>query len=438
MVEMKSWKWAGVLQGTILTAVVLFLIGYAGCSNAQPGEGKKQGGGPPPVSIQTTKVQRISVARQVTLSGTLVSPDQAKVSSEVPGIIRQVAIQLGQEVKLGEPLVYLAPEELDLALRRADSQLHQTEAQLGIDGVKVKEPLPDEQTASVRTAVANRNDARSQLVRISQMFTQGLVPQSDLDAAKTRMEVSEASCQSALENILNLKAALQDRRAAVDLAKKKLKDAVIRAPVTGAISERLVQTGEFIRENTQVCTIVQMNPLKLKTAIQERHVALIRPKQSVQFSVESFPGEAFEGRVAYISPAIDQGTRTFTVEALVDNPTRRLKPGFFAKGTVVTHTDENVLAVPEDAVSTLAGVSNVFIIEEGQIRQQGVSLGIRQENVVEITNGLKGDEVLAASNLSQLATGVVVRVGPAGEGARSSSGGDKQGAQAGKRREQKE
>jgi len=95
----------------------------------------------------------------------------------------------------------------------------------------------------------------------------------------------------------------------------------------------------------------------------------------------------------------------------VDNQARRLKPGFFAKGVIHTKTEE-VLAVPESVISTLAGVSNVFVVESNKIRQQQVTLGARQSKLTEITSGLKGDEVLASTNLSQLATGVLVELIP--------------------------
>ena len=101
--------------------------------------------------------------------------------------------------------------------------------------------------------------------------------------------------------------------------------------------------------------------------------------------------------------------RTFAVEALVDNTDRQLKPGFFAKGVVLTRVDEGVLAVPDDAVSTLAGVSSVYVVQDGKIRQQSVTLGVRQGNLWEILDGLKGNETLAASRLNELATGVSVQ-----------------------------
>ena len=409
-------------------------LAAAGCEKtsdqaAGPGGGRgagRGGRGGQAVATQTTTVQRMSVQREVDLSGTLLSPDQAKISSEVAGIIREVRMQLGTEVKAGDVLVRLEPRELQFALDRAESALRQVEAQLGIDRSQDKQPPPDEQIASVRQAMANRDDARAAFERAQQLNGRGLLTRADRDTAETRLKVTEANYQAALDTVHSLKASLQDRRASYELAQKKLADAVIKAPVAGSISERLVQPGEFIRENTPVATIVQMTPLKLKTAIQEKHASLIKPGQAVEFDVEAFLNQTFKGKIAYVSPAVDQATRTFAVEALVDNTDRQLKPGFFAKGVVLTRVDEGVLAVPEDAISTLAGVSTVYVIENGKARQQQIALGARQNKLVEVITGLKGDEMLATTNLSQLATGVSVRVGE--EGASESGRGSGQGA----------
>jgi RND family efflux transporter MFP subunit len=287
----------------------------------------------------------------------------------------------------------------------------------------------------VRQATANRDDARNTFKRAQQLNGRGLMAQVDYDTAETRLKVAEANYQAAIDDVRSLKASLQDRRASFELAQKKLADAVVRAPVAGSVSERLVQPGEYIRENTLVATIVQMNPLKLKTAIQEKHAGLITPGQIVEFAVEAFLDRKFTGKIAYVSPAVDQSTRTFAVEALVDNSDRLLKPGFFAKGIVRTRLDTNVIAVPEDSISTLAGVSTVYIIEQGKARQQQVTLGARQEKLVEVTSGLKGDETLATSNLSQLATGVTVHIGREGgaKGADSSGGSPQGGGRRGAR-----
>lgn len=417
-VQRLTWNMAVIL--ILLTAML------AGCGGGATGNGDSKGGPPgkmgagkagfgeagamSEVAVRTTGIHRISIQRNVDLAGSLISPDQAKVSSEVAGVVRQVLVELGQEVRTGQVVVKLDPRELDLALQRAQSQLKQTEAQLGIDGVRVKEPLPDDQISSVRLAIANLEDARAQLRRAERLRSQNLLPQADLDTAQTRVKVTEANYQAALETVQSLRATLQERRKAVELAQKKLDDTTIRASVSGQIAERLVQQGEYIRENTPVVSIVQMNPLKVRTAIQERYAGLVRAGLPVEFAVESAPGQTFQGKVSNVSPSVDLNTRTFSVEVLVDNSDRRLKPGFFAKGVIYTHKDENVMAVPSNAVSTLAGISNVYIIEDGSARQQMISLGKRVGDLVEVLGGLDGTEVLAASNLNLLATGVPVRI----------------------------
>jgi RND family efflux transporter MFP subunit len=401
--------------------LVLAAIGAAACQDTsgqaagggRGGRGGRGGGGA--VAVQTTTVQRMSIQREVDLAGTLLSPDQAKISSEVAGRVRDVVVQLGTEVRAGDVLVHIEPQELQFALDRAESQLRQVEAQLGIDHTVNRQLPPDEQIASVRQAMANRDDARAAFKRSEQLHGRGLMSNVDYDTAETKLKVAEANFQASIDTVHALKATLQDRRASFELAQKKLADASIKAPLAGSVSERLVQPGEFIRENTPVVTIVQMNPLKLKTAVQEKFAGVIRAGQRVAFRVEAFPTESFDGKIAYVSPAVDQATRTFPVEALVDNGNRHLKPGFFAKGTIATKVDENVMAVTDDAVSTLAGVSTVYIIDQNKARQQVVALGTRQGKLWEIVDGLKGTETLASSNLNQLATGTTVRIGAGDE-----------------------
>jgi RND family efflux transporter MFP subunit len=366
-------------------------------------------------------VQRISIQRSVELSGTLVSPDQARVSSEVAGIVRDVLVEIGQEVALGQELVRLDTTELNLALQRAESALRQTEAQLGI---RPGNPAPgDEQIAAVRTAAANRDDARAQLNRAQESFNKGLSSKADFDTAQTRVKVTEAAYQAAVEDVQSLKASLQDRRAAYELAQKKVEDAVIRAPLAGAIAERTVQRGEFIRENTPVVTIVRMNPLKLRTGVQEKYANMIHANQLVDFKVEPYPNDTFHGKIAFISPAVDQATRTFTAEILVENPGRKLKPGFFTKGDILVDKDENVLAVPEETVSILAGVSSVFVIADGVVKQTAIQIGEREGKFIEVLGGLKGDEILAASNLNELVSGTKI-AGAGGEEEAAPAGSD--------------
>jgi RND family efflux transporter MFP subunit len=388
----------------------------AGCADSTAGQSRRAGG--TSVPIQTTTTKRISVQRQVDLAGTLLAPDQAKVSAEAAGVVRSVLVEIGREVRVGDPLVRLEPRESALALARAESALRQTRAQLGMaDQVTAADnPPADDQIASVKNALANLNDARANEDRAKTLGARGLISPVELQAADTRLKVAEAAYQSAVDTVRGQKALLQDRRASYDLAVKKLEDAVVRAPIAGVVSERPVFVGEYIPERTVVATIVQVNPLKLRTGVQERHAGIVKPGQVVEFRVESFGDTVFQGKVAYVSPALDETMRTFTVEALVDNRDLRLKPGFFAKGMILTQLDEAVLAVPDAAVSTLAGVSSVYVVHDGTITQQSVRLGVRQGDLWEVVEGLKGTETLAASRLNELATGIGVTTGGEGDG----------------------
>ena len=273
------------------------------------------------------------------------SPDQARVSAEAAGIVRQVLVEIGREVRVGDPLVRLEPQELTLALARAESALRQTRAQLGMHGPidAGDTPPPDDEIGSVRNALANRDDARASSERAKTLAARGILSPVDLQAADTRLKVAEAGYQSAVDNVRGQKALLQDRRAAYDLAAKKLADAVVRAPISGVVSERPVQVGEYIAERTPVATIVQVDPLKLRTGVQERHAGIIRagpagrvPRGVVRRHACSTARSPTSARRSTRRCARSRSKRSSTTRD------RRLKPGFFAKGVILTRRDEAV------------------------------------------------------------------------------------------------
>jgi RND family efflux transporter MFP subunit len=174
-----------------------------------------------------------------------------------------------------------------------------------------------------------------------------------------------------------------------------------------------------------------MSPLKLRSAVQEKYADKIRQNQLVDFKVEPYPDNMFHGRIAYISPAVDQASRTFATEILVDNPGHKLKPGFFAKGDILVSRDTNVLAVPEETVSILAGVSSVYVISDGVVKQTAIQTGEHEGKFIEVVSGLKGDEILAASNLNELVSGSRIGGGEEDGGPAAGNGGEQRGGREG-------
>ena len=199
-----------ILTGSALAIVCGWI---AGCSGS--GAGQNRRGGTPSVAVQTTATKRMTVQRQVDLAGTLLSPDQAKVSAEAAGVVRSVLVEIGREVRVGDPLVKLEPRELALALARAESALRQTRAQLGMPDPLAggDTPPPDDQIGSVKNALANREDARANAERARTLSARGLISPADMQAADTRLKVAEAAYQSAVDTVRGQKALLQDRRA---------------------------------------------------------------------------------------------------------------------------------------------------------------------------------------------------------------------------------
>jgi RND family efflux transporter MFP subunit len=160
--------------------------------------------------------------------------------------------------------------------------------------------------------------------------------------------------------------------------------------------------------------------------IPERHVGEVQVGQPVGLVVEAYPREVFKGTVVRVHPTVDRVNRTFAVEVHVPNEARRLKAGGFAKAAVLTREDSAALTVPEEALVTFAGVTKVFVAEDGKARAVPVKPGERLEaqaggrpaNWVEVVGDLRAGSQVVTSGHSQLAEGTPVRIRPAEEGGR--------------------
>ncbi len=132
--------------------------------------------------------------------------------------------------------------------------------------------------------------------------------------------------------------------------------------------------------------------------------------QPVEVAVDAYRDKTFKGRLTRISPAVDVKTRTLEVEASVPNPAGLLKPGFFAKGLILTNVEKGVPFVPSEAVYAFVGITKVFVIEDGVAREKLVNTGLREGSAVEVVDGIKPGQTVATTNLSALYDGVKVSV----------------------------
>ena len=337
--------------------VLVALLAAAACGNrsaASPGGAGK----PETVTITVANVAVRPVERTVSVVGTLAASAQADIASEVDGQVIAVEADLGDRVEPGQLLARVRRDEIDARLREAE--------------------------ASLAKAVADEARARP-------LQAQGVISPQEYEQVRTTLDVTRA------------------RR---DQLRIQLEHTDIRAPFAASVAARVVDTGNYVRVGTVLFRLVQDDPLKFRGEVPEREVPSLRSGQAVRVSVDAFPGETFTGEVTRIGSAANPAARSLAFEAVVPNGDHRVRPGFFGHGEVVIGRDERALAVPRSALTSFAGVTKLFLIEDGVARERPVTLGVDLgDGWVESAEGISQGKQVATSGLSKLADGtqVVVR-----------------------------
>lgn len=298
------------------------------------------------VAVEAAKVVATPLSEQVTAIGTLLSDEAVTVSSEIPGRLKEIHFQEGQPVVKGAPLF-----TLDDSVYRA--HLADAEAKLKLA----------EQTHQ----------------RASQLFKNKYATAQAVDEATSSLAVNTAT---------------------VELARVQLDKARILAPFSGIVGLRHVSAGEYITSGQALVNLEAIDPVKADFRVPERFLPAIRVGQTIRIKVDAYPEDVFEGKVYAIDPRLDVAGRSLLVRALVPNKDRRLRPGLFARVTVLLQLKEDALSVPEQAIVPQGDAQYVFKIVNGKVMLTKVVTGTRREGRVEIVDGLSvGDEVVTAGQL---------------------------------------
>ncbi len=396
------------LAAAILLLLTAFLYGCERNTSAAKAEKKDVKEAGLPVTITPVRTQKVQ--RTVEFVGTLYANEEVAVSSEVEGRILSIAADLGDRVSPGQLLAKIQDTEFRFAVEQTEASLKETLAKLGVEKVPPQD-FDVAKTSAVIKAKAELDDAQVNLKRMKTLYDEKVISAQEYDTVATRAKTALANYKNSLEEAKALVASAYAKEAQLGTARKKLRDTMILAPLAGSISKRSISAGEFVKVATQLFSIVQDHPLKLRGMIPERFAPDVQTEQVVEAKVDSFPDKIFKGKLTRISPSSDTTSRSFMIEGLLTNPERRLKPGFFAHATVLTHVDPNALTVPQQALVTFAGISKVFVVQNDVARERVVQTGVRVgSNEVEITAGLKPGELIAISGLTRLTDGAPVKV----------------------------
>lgn len=264
--------------------------------------------------VQPVEVMKIAVKplrETVGLVGSIAANESAELRPEIPGVITEITFEEGTRVKKGDALVKLDTRELE-------AQLAQTRADF---------------------VLAEQNLERNQTLLE--------------DQAVSRLEVDAAVAQHA------------SLRAALDLLEIRLRKSSITAPFDGIAGARTLSVGDYVTAQSVITTVDDLSRLKVEMEVPERYLPYLQPGGTFTLRAATSPdGEVTTGEVYFVSPRIDETTRSTLVKGYVQQPPAHLKPGMFANITLVLRTVEDALVVPETAILNTPRGSVVIMPKE--------------------------------------------------------------------------
>lgn len=320
-------------------------------------------------------VQPMRITGGIVLTGTLNPERIVQVRTQVPGIVSRLAVDRGDPIRVGQLIAVIQAEGIRSAAAGALAQVSAAEANLAL--------------------------ARQRLQSARTLYERGAISQIDLQTAEAAHEAAQGQLAAA--------------RAQAASASESARRASITSPIGGEVSGRHVNQGEVVNPGDPLITVVNTSELELAGQVPVQSAARVQRGQKVEFTVDAYPGQAFEGVVARVEPTADPATRQVGVYLRLPNPNGRIVGGVFATGRVLSEVTDSVLAVPSGAVRTQDGGTYVWVMEENRLERRPVVTGVRDDatGMVEIVSGLSaGDRVLAVPGSVQ--EGTTVRL--SGEG----------------------
>lgn len=363
----------------VLIAAAAFVVAAGACKKKEAGPA----GGPGargrmqfPVDVEEVPVK--SLVYTVSAVGSVEAFEKVQVTARVAGAVDRVLFTEGEYTAAGRTLVEIETERYSLAVESAQ--------------------------AAFEKAQAGKADAEAGLKRRETVTTQnpGLIPGEEVETWRTK--------------VLTAASEVAQTRSALNQAKLNLRDAFVKAPISGVIQTRTVQTGQYVQTGTVLATLVRRDPLLLRFRVPERDAARIKPGQMASFRVREDSRE-FAAKVVHVAESADATSRLVDITANIDDPSdKTLRPGSFAEISVPVASPAQAPVVPISAVRPSERGFLAYIVENDKAVERILTLGMRSsDGKVEVLTGLSGGERLVVRGSEALSNGVAVRIGePAG------------------------
>jgi membrane fusion protein (multidrug efflux system) len=371
-------------------AIVVISSMALGCSSNRQATPAKNGASQSAGEAQERAVPVVSVIsrsveRTLPLPGDLLAFQDVSIHARVQGFLQSIAVDRGSVVRRGAPLARIDAPELKAQLSEAEAKVQAAEAQL----------------LEARAALTSERSTFDRLKRAS--ATPGAVAGNDVDVAQQRVEAAGARVDAATKNV-----------EAVRQAARSVRDVEaylqITAPFDGVVTERAAHVGSLVSPSSgPIVRMQQVSPLRLVAAIPETYVAGVTVGQPIEFTVSTFPGETFTGKLARLARALDPKTRTMAVELDINNANGRLAPGMFAEIRWPARRPGPSLLVLRTAVATTTERTFVVRVRDDVTEWVDVKRGAAMNDLVEVFGSLNVGDQVAVRATDELRAGIKVR-----------------------------
>lgn len=296
-----------------------------------------------------------SIDNKIVATGTLLPFEEIEIKPEISGKIIKLNFSEGSKVSKGQLLVKLNDKDLKAQLAKVEASL----------------------------AFAKKDEARKK-----QMLDKNAASKEEYDKAESTLMSLEAEAS---------------------LIRAQIEKTEIYAPFAGVIGLRNVSEGANITGSTKIADLIQTDPLKIEFSIPEKHAQNVKVGTEISFSLSDDKKE-YKANVYATEGSIDPASRTYKVRAKISNSNGNLKAGSFVKIEILLQRIENTVVVPSSAIINELTGNKVYSVENGIARVKDIKIGIRNENDVQILEGVSFGETLLTSGLLQVKDKMPVKI----------------------------
>lgn len=370
--------------------------------------------------VVVEKIGQDSLKKAKMAVGRVMGDTESAVMSKIQARVVRVIGDIGQEVKAGQPIIYLDDSDYKVALQQAQAALRGAQARLADveRGSRSQQRVQVEE--KIQSSKATLDNAKLNLERSKSLYQSGAISQSQYDAASLAYTQAETAYNQVLqeqslvnegatkESIANLQAAVAEAQARVSTAQLNLSNTVIVSPLSGKIAAKNIHDGETVAPGSPLLTIVSRQPV-VEASIPEDQINGIKVGQTVKVRIEQVSSQPFDAKVLAISPIANQSSKEYPVKLSLPGDPNQWKSGMYAEVTLPDETAPTI-AVPRDAIVKRGSERLVMVTDGQKAYAHAVVTGASDGTNIEILEGLKSGEKIIVVGQDQVKDGDPVQV----------------------------